>query len=356
MTEPTTKGSVVNRDPSAGNVPDDHDQIGLQIVVFELAGHLFGIDVDRVFEIVRQVEVTDMPGAPEYVEGIIEIREAIIPLVSLQRLLGVGRGTHDLTTQVIVVRSKSGIFGLLVDTVSDIASVKRQDVMAPNKAIKPFSKCVTGVAELGESLVLLLDVDMLSEPGLWGTVTPKQRSSTRDPECDAATRDKEKQILRQRALEIRKKSAEDSFAKRRLVSFSIGEEWYGTDIACVKEISKATEIYFIPSAPAHIKGTINLRGVIVPVVDLAKVLGLQVPTNSEMEAIVVIEQDQNTIGLLVGRVDDVVDVASESIEPPLTTIDGDRLPYFEGQLEWTGKLLGLLKMDHVVRMISEHIG
>jgi purine-binding chemotaxis protein CheW len=205
---------------------------------------------------------------------------------------------------------------------------------------------VSGVVDVRDDLLLLLDVNMLVDHERWGEVVARDIAA--DSELDAESRI-DRQILMQRAGDLKKKNVEENFERRRLVTFELGEEWYGIDIAHVKEISEIVDIYFIPSAPSHIVGTINLRGVIIPIVDLGRFLGLAPSGDGTATSIIVVEQDNISMGILADRIGDIEEIAAESVEPPLATVDKDKVDCLEGGVELNETLLGILRLEHIIQ-------
>jgi purine-binding chemotaxis protein CheW len=350
MTETLTLDKATTSDPAAGNRATVKGRRELQVLGFKLAERDFGLDTENVVEIVRQVEVTEIPEAPEYVEGIINIRETVVPLVNLQRLLRIGNCGYHVNSQIIVVYSANGIVGLLVDGVSDIKAVPRTSVMSPGRSTAPLTDFMLGVVDLQGALAPLLDVKKLVDHERWGSVVARAVLPGGESASGTTLSEQDKLVLRQRALELRKKNTEESFKKKRLITFALGDEWYGIDIANVKEISKVIDIYFIPSAPNHIAGTINLRGAIVPVIDLSRFLGLSNLPAATDTSIVVVEHNQVIMGLLADQVGDIVDVPLSSIEPPLTTIEKSKAACLEGGVELNGNLLGILRLEQIIQL------
>jgi len=99
-----------------------------------------------------------------------------------------------------------------------------------------------------------------------------------------------------------------------LVTFQLGKEEYGVEIASVQEIIRATDITPVPGAPSHVRGVINLRGKIIPVVDLRKRFNLAVIASSESQRIIVVELGEKRIGMLVDSVSQVIKVPSGVVE------------------------------------------
>lgn len=109
-----------------------------------------------------------------------------------------------------------------------------------------------------------------------------------------------------------------------LVTFQLGREEYGVEIASVQEIIRATDITPVPGAPSHVRGVINLRGKIIPVVDLRRRFALEVVENSESQRIIVVEMGEKRIGMLVDGVSQVIRVPAgvvEEMPEEATTVD-----------------------------------
>ncbi|MEM7739893.1 MAG: chemotaxis protein CheW [Pseudomonadota bacterium] len=107
----------------------------------------------------------------------------------------------------------------------------------------------------------------------------------------------------------------ETFEARKLVAFRLGEEDYSVDIMVVREIRSSTRTTQLPNSPSYVRGVINLRGAVVPVVDLAARLGMQGTDGSRNNVIIVIEEGGRLIGLLVDAVSDILAVASEQFLP-----------------------------------------
>lgn len=99
-----------------------------------------------------------------------------------------------------------------------------------------------------------------------------------------------------------------------LVTFQLGREEYGVEIASVQEIIRATDITPVPGAPSHVRGVINLRGKIIPVVDLRRRFALTVVEASDSQRIIVVELGEKRIGMLVDGVSQVIKVPAGVVE------------------------------------------
>ncbi len=119
---------------------------------------------------------------------------------------------------------------------------------------------------------------------------------------------------------------------RQLVCFRLGDENFGVDIHNVQEINRMVEITRIPQSPSFVEGVINLRGQIIPVIDLRKRFGFQFTGDHTKETrIVVVETTMATVGFIVDRVTEVLRIPASSVEPaPEMTVSDVDARYIEG--------------------------
>jgi purine-binding chemotaxis protein CheW len=142
----------------------------------------------------------------------------------------------------------------------------------------------------------------------------------------------------------------------QLLSFELADELYAISITKVREIlGGLPRVTRIPSSPAFLKGLINLRGAILPVVDLREELGLCVPPYGPFTVLIVVEVAGALVGLVVDNVVDVVSVEDASLQPPPAHLDVQmRAEFVRGLAEVGGRLLVLLDLDRV--LTDEQIG
>jgi purine-binding chemotaxis protein CheW len=133
----------------------------------------------------------------------------------------------------------------------------------------------------------------------------------------------------------------------KYLSFSLAEEEYGIGILKIKEIIGMMNITVIPKTPKYVKGVINLRGKVIPVIDLRLKFGMESIAYSERTCIIVVEIDARTgtmlIGIVVDSVSEVLNVGAENIEPA---------PAFGAGLD-TDYILGMAKMDSGVKILLD---
>ncbi len=131
----------------------------LQLVSFKVGNEEFGVDILQVQEINRLVEITHVPNAPDFVEGVMNLRGKIVPVVNLRKRLGLGKKEHDKDTRIVVVEIDGKTIGFIVDSVSEVLRVPKSVVEPPPELISGIdSEYIVGIAKLESRLLILLDL------------------------------------------------------------------------------------------------------------------------------------------------------------------------------------------------------
>jgi purine-binding chemotaxis protein CheW len=133
-----------------------------------------------------------------------------------------------------------------------------------------------------------------------------------------------------------------------LATFYVGDALCGMDILKVQEINKMTEMTHVPQAPGYVKGILNLRGQIVTIIDLGKKLGLPAVEVNESSRNIIVNSDNEHVGLLVSRIGDVVQADWQTVERPPANIGGVQGAFFKGVFKMKDRLIGILNADRVL--------
>lgn len=131
-----------------------------QLVVFELANEVYGVDIGRVQEIIRMTTITRLPRAPEFVEGVINLRGKVIPVVDLKKRFGLRDGEEARSSRIVVVDVGQQTLGMVVDGVSEVLRVAKGAIEPPSPVVTTIeSDYIRGIAKLEGRLIILLDLD-----------------------------------------------------------------------------------------------------------------------------------------------------------------------------------------------------
>lgn len=153
----TTATNSVNAEGRTGRTGDQ-----LQLVSFVLAGEEFAVDILAVQEINRMMDLTRVPQSPPEVEGVINLRGKIIPVVDLRKRFGLPAADRTEQSRIVVVEINKRVLGFLVDRVNEVLRIDRGIVEpAPRMVCSIESEFIAGVGKLEDRLLILLDLEKL---------------------------------------------------------------------------------------------------------------------------------------------------------------------------------------------------
>ncbi len=134
----------------------------VQLVTFRVGGEEFGLDVFSVHEILRYEPPTPMPGAPAFVDGVLDVRGTLVPVVDLRRRFEVGELRYDEDTRIVLVDFGGERLGLVVDEVREVLRVPETAVAPPPSFVRGLAaEFLRGIVKLGDRLVVLVDLDRI---------------------------------------------------------------------------------------------------------------------------------------------------------------------------------------------------
>lgn len=136
------------------------------IVGFQVGRETYGVPITSLHEIVRVPDITAVPDAPDYLEGVINLRGKIVSVMDLRKRFGVKHSALKRHNRILVVEHSGRLAGLIVDSASEVLKIPAEDVEAPPAVFQEGGlNCVTGLAKVKGRLVVLLDMSKLLAPG-----------------------------------------------------------------------------------------------------------------------------------------------------------------------------------------------
>lgn len=307
-------GAALVRKSADDNQHDEADaQDEIQLVNFLLDGQDYGIAIADVQEIVHvPAVITSLPHTPAHVLGLMTLRARLLPLMDLRSMFHLSPRPLDETSRIVVLRLGNLSVGLVVDTVSEVLRVDLSDVrdLPGLIAARGEDSDITRVCQLqgGKRLVSIVNGRNLFDH-------PAVRSA-----LDAADAGQGEAAERDDMHEN-----ENSDDTRQLVVFRLGEEEFGVQIAAVKEILRVPdELFWVPKSAAYVEGVINLRGAVLPVIDLRTRMGLERAEAHERQRIMVFQHKGQSTGFVVDHVAQVLVVPTSAIEDAPALSDSQR--------------------------------
>jgi len=134
----------------------------MQYVTFTLEDEVYGINVMQVQEVLREIEVAPVPGAPHYVTGIINLRGNVVSVIDARTRFGLPQRESTPLTRIIVIEAQQQIIGILVDSVAEVVDIEMSEIeTAPNVGNEETARYIDGVLSLDEKLLILVDLNKL---------------------------------------------------------------------------------------------------------------------------------------------------------------------------------------------------
>lgn len=134
----------------------------LQLVSFKIGNEEFGVDILRVQEIIRMLQITKVPNSPDFIDGVVNLRGRVIPVMDLRTRLKMPRIEHDSHTRIIVVEISGKTIGFIVDEVSEVLRIPVSITEPPPSLVAGIdSDYITAVGKLEDRLLILLDLEKI---------------------------------------------------------------------------------------------------------------------------------------------------------------------------------------------------
>jgi purine-binding chemotaxis protein CheW len=308
----------------------------LQLVSFEVAGQEYAITIDDVQEIVQVPEnIVHVPRSESHILGVMTLRNRLLPLVSLRRMFTLPVQDANEHSRIVVVSLGAASVGIVMDSVNEVLRVAKADVdampglFARNGELADISQICR--LDGGKRLVSIISVANLF--------------------CHSAIKEALKTVDDLKDDKAGKEFGVDDDANdddEQVVVFRLDKEEFGVPIESVQEIVRVPEqLTHVPKAPPFVEGVINLRGAVLPVIDLRRRLGLSAVDRSDRQRVMVFLIDGLRTGFIVDSVAEVLKIHKSRIEaaPRLSSKQGKLLARM-ANLE--KRMVQLIAPEHLV--------
>jgi purine-binding chemotaxis protein CheW len=309
----------------------------LQLVSFDVDGQEYAIAIEDVQEIVQVPEaIIHVPRSDSHVLGVMTLRSRLLPLVNLRSMFALPHRNLDEKSRIVVLTMGGVSVGVVVDAVSEVLRVSKSGVDAlPAMLAREGNLAeVTSICRLDNGKRL---VSIVTARNLFGHSVIKEALS--------AVSETEQEIERESAnLD---ESLDDD---EQVVIFRLDKEEFGAPIASVQEIVRVPEqLIRVPQAPSFVEGVINLRGTVLPVIDLRQRLGLQQVERTDRQRIMVFLISDVRTGFIVDQVAEVLRIPKAAIEPaPQLSAEQSQLLSRMANLEKQKRMVQLLDPPHLM--------
>jgi purine-binding chemotaxis protein CheW len=334
------KGAVSISAPSSLSVAPLQSRVSL--ISFELQKQEYGVPLERVLEIIQlPAHISEVPRANTAVLGVVTLRDRLLPLVSLRALLGLPAVSEpEQRSKVLVLAMGRGSVGFVADRTKEILHVD-PNVIDPAPALLTRGQGdaeITSICRLdhGKRLVALLSPDRLFRSELMSRIVSEKGdvADALGDGTDGTTMDEEQFVI-----------------------FNLGAQEYGLPIEAVQEIARPPDhVTKLPKAPAFIDGVMNLRGSVVPIVDLRRRFDVAAKEHASAQRILVLALGGGQTGFMVDGVSEVLKVPSSAIRPaPDLSPEQVRLIKRVANLEWQERMILLVDPAQLLDQVETDV-
>lgn len=335
-----TKTASMTGALSAGASDEDEDEKEndeLQLVSFSVADQEYAIDIEDVQEIVQVPDnIIHVPRAESHVIGVMTLRNRLLPLVSLRRMFCLDDSELDEKSRIVVLTLGSASVGVAVDDVSEVLRVNKSfvDAMPALLARDGDMSDISEICRLEDGKRM---VSIITARNLFDHSAIKEALST----VSEIKQDNVDEIIEQ---------ADDLDDDEQVVVFRLDKEEFGVPINSVQEILRVPEeLIHVPKAPGFVEGVINLRGSVLPVIDLRMRLGMSRVERSDAQRIMVFLIANVRTGFIVDSVAEVLKINKDAIElAPQLSGERSKLLSRMANMEKQKRMVQLLDPSHLI--------
>ena len=160
-----------NRSLANTSAHEGDDQI-LQWVTFRLEEETYGINVMQVQEVLRYTEIAPVPGAPDYVLGIINLRGNVVTVIDTRTRFGLANQDVSDQSRIVIIEAEQQVIGILVDSVAEVVYLRTSEIdSAPNVGTEESAKFIQGVSNRDGELLILVDLNKLLSDDEWDEIS-----------------------------------------------------------------------------------------------------------------------------------------------------------------------------------------
>ncbi|WHH61355.1 chemotaxis protein CheW [Petroclostridium sp. X23] len=276
-----------------------------QVILFHIGTEEYAFGIHTVKEIIRLADITKVPNAAHYIEGMLSIRNQLLAVINLGMLLGKNYKSIDEQSRIIIIDDGNAAFGVIVDRVSQVTRVRSDEYKSTRLDTKASGmEYIKGFLELnkGKRLAMVLDpLKLVSFEDVNKVLILDNKNSFADMPKD--------------------KGGSETKLEHTVI-FKLGKEEFGISIHHVKEINRVSEIVHFPGAPVFIDGMVNLRGDVIPVLNL-KTMFKGSLVMSDSSKFLVVEYDNKKIGILIDSASEVLRIPKIHIEEASEMLKGN---------------------------------
>lgn len=333
-------------------------------LIFKINSSLYGVEAFCVQEIFSLPNLTPIAEASADLVGVVNLRGDILPVIDLNLRFGYEQLDYSLTDTIIVLEWQEFHLGIIVNQVLEVHNISLQEITTDllyNQELNGrASHFLAGIGKVDANIIMLLNHESLlcysQNFAPLGAIKTIEKGESSDKllkkqlEFFPQATPEEKAILRERAENLRQATQKEDFAGLiPLAVVGLNGEYFGLDLAIVREFTDIRQVTPVPCCPPHIVGNMNLRGEILTLVDIRTVLNMPIleMENSTNIKVMIIKMDDLIAGVTVDEVFDVMYLQASQILPVPTAVHSANSEYLRGTANYCKKMMSILDLAKV---------
>lgn len=289
-----------------------------QLIIFSLNGVEYAFHISEVKEIIRIPKIAKTPNVSNFIEGVISLRDEIIGVVNLSKIINMNSENINNDGSILLVNIGDFTYGAIVDKVSEVKLVSKKDLLKPSQVIGNIDvKIVKEFANMdnGKRVVTVLDPYKLIDLEELQHDFKSNKNNVLSSNLDKSMLDSKK-------------------ITENIVIFKIENEEYGISINFVEEINTISKITCFPSEEKFIEGLVNLRGDMIPIINLKTFFGLDFQDNDSYCKILIVKINNIKAGIRIDSASEVLSLSRDMLEnyPEALNSENNRR-YIDGMIK-----------------------
>lgn len=326
-------------------------------LLMSLENNLYAMNALHVEEILELPALQCIGGLPCYIAGFVNIRGNIITVLNLRICLGAAFDNYSILDHLIIVKGKNGLFGLVTSEVMDLIHLNIEKTSSEKmlNKITPICPFIEGVAKFEEQIVFLIDVLALENhilevsPGIFKI---EKIASQDHKACAMPINPDEQTVFQERAKKLVNAIISSTQPEQTtlLTVILLKQEYYAIDT--IKEFCPISEFTIIPCSPPFLFGFFNLRGHVLPIIDIWQLLQGEKNSIRETSKVLVVDFEGTTVGILVDDVLNLIFSSAADYRTVPLSIKVISEAFVKSTVKYEKEVIPILDMPKILKSIQ----
>lgn len=292
----------INIESTTSKVDESEQKLSKQerYILVQIDDQNYALNIANIQEIIRFSDYSTVPSENDDILGIINLRNEIIPIINIQKLLKADNKRIDDETKIVIANNSGVKFGFVVDRILSVISANEEEIK-PLPTFANFENIFSGTIKSDDKMYIILNIEKLFEK-VSNAIYEEIKNQGKE------------------ALEMVKTGDE-----KQVVLFELNNQKFAIDIQKVKEINRIPNIIKVPNEKRYLRGIANLRGDVIAIVDLCSLLYGEETQLNDSSRVIIVEQRRERFGILAKKVLSVSKISAENVVEVQQTLEDEQV-------------------------------